>query len=334
MPHEVAPDTPHRSTESPDPVATTFVGRVFLGTVLAMGLYLALHHVATGLFLALDPESPGWSLSFQGLALVHAAQVVAVVFGCLVAAASRVSGYSIGVIVGTLSGGAFLAYDVYSGASTRDLVLYLQPPLLGLIGLVAGSAGSWIWQAAPELDFPVAPTSKLSSIQLLEDSVAKPEPPTQWARVFVGAMVMVIGVVLADDFRQHAQKYSAGMLRVQSLGQGEFVTWQLGMFSVLFGGIIAGAGTSAGLRHGMLAGGIGGIGVYAMCAKTGAAFPPIAWWISSVSLQDQPLNSPAVVVTIIGSVMLVGVIAGWMGGVLFPKLAPKGMYTRSRDADG
>jgi hypothetical protein len=330
MPHEVAPDAPHRTAEAPAPVTTTPVGRVAVGAAMGLGLYLALRNLVTGALLAVSPDPAAWWLSFQGLMALHAAQVVAVLFGGAVAAAGRAQGYSLGLAVGAVCGGVFLGFELIAGASARDLVMYLQPPVLALIGLVAGAVGSWVWHPAPQLDYPVAPASKLSSIQLLEDSVAHPEPPTQWIRVVLGAFVMVVGVVLADGFRNLAQKNSGGMLRVQSLGQAEFVTWQLGTFAVLMGGIFAGATTSAGFRHGVYAGCLGGLGVYAMCTKVGAALPPVAWWLTRFSLGEQPLNSPAVIGTITASVLIVGVLGGWLGGILLPKLAPPSMRSRPR----
>jgi hypothetical protein len=330
MPHEVAPDAPHRTAEAPAPVTTTTVGRVAVGAVLALGLYLALRSLATGALLAVSPDPAAWWLTFKGLVVLHAAQVVAVLFGGAIAAAGRAQGYSLGLAVGTVCGGVFLGFEVIAGASPRDLFLYLQPPVLALVGLVAGAVGAWVWQPAPHLDYPLPPASKLSSIQLLEDSVANPEPPTQWIRVVLGAFVMVVGVVVADGFRHAAQKNSGGLLRVQSLGQGEFVTWQLGTFAVLMGGIFAGATTSAGLRHGVYAGLIGGIGVYAMCTKVGAALPPVAWWLTRFSLEELPLDSPAVIGTIACSVLIAGVIGGWLGGILLPRLAPASMRNRPR----
>ncbi|HSQ56823.1 MAG TPA: hypothetical protein VLM40_13865 [Gemmata sp.] len=328
MPHEVSPDAPHRVTEAPPPVSTTFVGRILLGGILALGLYLALRTFVTGLVLAADLEPMGWWLSFKGLMAIHISQAIAVVFGSMIAAAGRPKGYSQGLVVGAMCGGGFLAFELVAGASARDLVLYLQPPVLALFGLIAGGVGSWIWQPAPEIEYPILPASKFSSIQLLEDSVTKAEPPTQWVRVVIGAFVMVLGVMLADEFRKTAQKYSAGMLRVQSLGQAEFITWQLGMFAVAAGGLIAGAGTSAGLRHGILAGAFGGLAVYGMCARSGDPLPPIRWWLSRFSLQDLPLNAPAVIAMIVVAVMVVGVFGGWMGALVFPKLAPENMLRR------
>jgi hypothetical protein len=261
---------------------------------------------------------------------MHVAQVIAVLFGAAVAASGREKGYTLGLTVGAICGGVFVGFELLAGASPRDLYLYLQPPVLALVGFVAGAVGSWVWQPAPHIDYPLSAASKLSSIQLLEDAVAKPEPPTQWIRVILGAFIMVVGVVVADDFRHFAQKNSGGLLRVQSLGQGEFVTWQLGTFAVLLGGIFAGAGTSAGLRHGVYAGFLGGVGIYAMCAKIGAALPPVRWWLTRMSLEEDPIGEPLVMALIASSVLVAGVLGGWMGGILLPKLAPEHMRARPR----
>jgi hypothetical protein len=330
MPHEVAPDAPHRTTEAPAPVPTTAFGRVAVGVVLALGLYLGLRNLATGMLAAVNPDPAAWWLSFPGLVAMHIVQVIAVVFGGVVAASGRTKGYTVGVAVGAICGGVFVGFEILAGASPRDLFLYLQPPVLALVGFIAGAVGAWVWQPAPHIDYPLSAASKLSSIQLIEDAVAKPEPPTEWIRVILGAFIMVVGVVIADDFRHFAQKHSGGLLRVQSLGQGEFVTWQLGTFAVLMGGIFAGAGTSAGLRHGVYAGFLGGVGVYAMCTKVGIALPPVLWWLTRMSLEEEPLNAPMVMGVIASSVLVAGVLGGWMGGMLLPRLAPESMRTRPR----
>jgi len=330
MPHEVSPDAPHRQTEAPPPVATTLAGRVLFGAALTLGAYMGLHSLVTGVVLMADSDATAWWLSFKGLAAVAAAQVVAVTFGAAVAAAGRAKGYTPGLVVGALCGAGFVVVAISSGASPTNLVLYLQPPLLALFGFVAGAAGTWVWPPPPHVRLPAAAGSKLSSIQLLEDEVARPEPPTRWPRIVLGAFVMIVGMAIADDFRKAAQKHSGGLLRVESLGQGEFITWQIGMFAVLFGGIIAGAETSAGLRHGVISGTIGAIGVYATCAKAGTVLPPVAWSLNRLSMSDLPLDSPAVIAAIGGIVLLTGVLGGCLGGVIFLKLAPLHMRHRSR----
>ena len=148
----------------------------------------------------------------------------------------------------------FLGFELLVGALPRGLVLYLQPPVLALIGLAAGAVGSRIWLPAPILNIPVPTGSKLSSLQLGDDLGQEQPRPTWWVRVLAGAAIMVIGVAAADPVRMTLQKNSAGLLRVESQGQGQFITWQLATLVVLCGGVFAAAGTGAGIRHGIFAG--------------------------------------------------------------------------------
>ena len=246
---------------------------------------------------------------------MHIVQVIAVVFGGVVAASGRTKGYTVGVAVGAICGAVFVGFEILAGASPRDLFLYLQPPVLALVGFIAGAAGAWVWRPAPHIDYPVSAASKLSSIQLIEDAVAKAEPPTEWIRVIPGAFIMVVGVVIADDFRHFAQKHSGGLLRVQSLGQGEFVPWPLGTFAVLMGGIFAGAGTRPGCGTSLR-------GVHRRRRRLrdvhegGRGTAPVLWWLTRMSLEEEPLKAPMVMGVIASSVLVAGVIGGWMGGML------------------
>lgn len=328
LPHEVSPDAPHRTAEAPPPARPTAVGRVAVGTVLTMGLYLALRKLATGGVLALDSDPAGWWTSWTGLAAIHLAQVLAVAFGAVVAAAGREQGSPLGLAVGAVSGGLFLGYELFGGAPPQDLVLYLQPPVLALFGLVAGTIGSRVWGAAPKLDMPMPNPSKLSSIRLMEDAELDRPRPTLWVRVMAGAAIMVAGVVVADVARNTAQKYSGGLLRVQTVAQAEFITLQLATLSIMLGAILAGSSTGAGIRHGLLVGLLGSVGILAACAKTGGVLPVVDIWLVQLSLDGLPLHTPAVLTGIAGSVMLLSVVGGWLGGTLFLPLAPAHMRRR------
>ncbi len=330
MPHEVSPDAPRRHAAAPTPIQPTIAGRIAIGVVLALGFYLGLRKVLMGTVALLSADPATWWLSFNGLAVVYAAQSVAVVFGALIASAGRFRGYGHGFAVGVVCGGLFLAYELLAGAPVHDLVIYLQPPVLALLGLVAGVVGSRIWMVAPSVDIPLTNQSKISSIQLATEAVTNPGRPTVWVRVMLGAMVMVCGMAMADQTRHFVQKNSAGLLRVQNLGQGEFITWQLGTFLVLMGGIIAGSGTGAGLRHGLIAGLLGSVGVFAFCLKQGSAIPPVAYWLERFALEDLPLTAPAVFFTVTLGVLVVGLVGGWLGGALFLPLAPENMRRRVR----
>jgi hypothetical protein len=304
--------------------------RLAVGTILALGLYLGCRKLVTGAVLATQHDANEWWMSFEGLLAVYTTQAVAVVFGSIIAAAGRLQGYLHGLGVGVVCGGLFLVFEVLTGAPTRDLVVYLQPPVLALLGLVAGVVGARIWSAAPVLDIPVPNPSKLSSITLLAETPKVSGRPTLWVRVLAGAMVILMGVTFADRFRHYAQTHSGGLLRVQSLGQGEFITWQLAVFAVLLGGVAAGAGTGAGIRHGVLSGAIGGLAVLVICLKQGSALPPIEYSLVRLSLEKFPITAPGVCAVIAGSVFLVGMVGGWLGGALFLPLAPESMRKRLR----
>jgi hypothetical protein len=298
--------------------------------VLALGLYLGIRKILTGTVLAVVADPNGWWLSFDGLVAVYTAQAIAVVFGALLASSGRLFGYAHGLAVGVICGGLFLGFELLAGVPPEDLVAYLQPPVLAFLGLIAGVVGARVWAVAPIVDIPIPNPSKLSSIQLATESVTNPGKPTLWFRVVIGATVMICGTMMADRARTVIQQNSAGMLRVQSLGQAEFITWQLASFSILLGGIIAGAGTGAGIRHGLIAGSVGGIGLLAVCLKQGAAIKPIAYWLVRVSMDDSPITTPAVCLMVAGTILMVGIVGGWLGGALFLPLAPENMRNRYR----
>lgn len=328
MPHEVVPESSGRSQGLPALVEPTALGRITVGTVLALGLYLGVRKLLAAFMLLSRPDAGEWWLSFQGLSAVYALQAGAVLFGAVVAGASRHNGYSLGFIVGGICGGLFLGYELLAGAPPRTLVLYLQPPVLALLGLAAGAVGSRVWIPRPILNLPIPSGSKLSSLQLGAEIAEDRPRPTHMVRILAGAAIILIGVVISDQARHFLQKNSGGLLRVESMGQGEFITWQIATLIVLSGGVMAGAGTGAGIRHGILCGLVGGGAVLGACIKFGSALPPIEYWLTKMSLDGLPLTAPPVLVAIGGGIMTLALLGGWLGGALFLPLAPAAMRRR------
>ncbi len=330
LPQEAAEATAPRQKTVPTPTQSAPAGRVIVGAVFALGMYLGLRKLVMGAVLAVHLEPDTWWLSFEGLVAVCGGQALAVIFGAIVAAAGRAGGFAFGAAVGGLCGGLFLGAELLAGAPPQDLVLYIQPVLLVFVGGLAGVCATRVWGAVPVLDMPLPDWNKLSSSQL---SFTDPPPtgrPTAWVRIVVGAMVMVTAVAVADKVRIGAQRYSAGLLRVNSVGQGQFLTWQMAVLGVLVGGGIAAAGTGAGVRHGTIAGALGGVGVVGLTAAAGQPLGPVSFWLSSLTLGGAPANDPAAITAAIGGVVLLGVVGGWLGGTLFLPLAPEYMRRRLR----
>jgi hypothetical protein len=329
MPHEIASSAPHEPEPPPPQPEPTALGRITMGTVLALGLYLGVRKLLTGSILAAMQVGGGeWWLTLQGLTVIYSVQVVAVLYGALIAAAGRPYGYSLGFMVGAICGGLYLGFELLAGAPAHTLVLYLQPPVLALLGLVAGAMGSRIWAPATVLNLPLPTGSKLSSLQLGDDLAEEQPRPTWWIRVIAGAVIMVIGIAFADPFRSFLQRNSGGILHVESFGQSEYITWQFATLVAICGGVFAAAGTGAGVRHGLLAGMLGALGVVAVCQSQGEALPPIYYFLARSSLDDLPLTSPTVLGSIGAAIVAMGLLGGWLGGTLFPTTAPKQMRKR------
>ena len=210
--------------------------------------------------LAVLHEAESWWQSAEALTAIFVLQVISTAFGALLASAGRSRGITLGAAVGLLCGGLYLGAEAADGTPPTQLVFLLQPVLITVCGAIAGAVGSWIWAAVPELDMPAPLVKKSSSIELLQDTTTDPRRPTKWYRVVIGAVVIVAGMGLAEKARFAAEKASGGLLKVQSRGQGKFMSWQIATLAVLLGGAFAGAGTGAGLRHGIYTGVIGGFG--------------------------------------------------------------------------
>lgn len=336
LPHELAPSAAAVSGPVLQSVQSSGAERLATGWVLGLGVSLAVHEIARGVMLTSGADADGWRPSFAGLAPVHMAQAVAVVFAAMIAAAGRAAGALTGLTVGLACSGSFLGYDLLAGAPTYDPMLYVPLPVLGLMGLAGGVLGTRVWPSAPRSDLlPAAPSSlsHLSSMRFLQEKSGPRPRPTAWTRVLLGGLLMVLGVALADDFRQAAQRYSGGLLRVQSLGQAEYLTWQLAAFVVLFGGMVAGAGTGAGLRHGLLAGLLGGLAVLGLYWQADGTLPPVEWWLACWSLDDLPRGHPVVTLAVVGGVLAGGLTGGWLGGQLVLPLPPRALRQRIRIGD-
>lgn len=329
MPQE-ATVQPRRRHTGYEPIRPTQTARVIVGLVLALGAYLGLRQFATGLVLAAEPNPEAWWLSFDGLRVVFGLQATAAVFGALLAGAGRPRGFVLGAAVGGLCGLAFLAVEVAGGAPPLNPVLLVQVAVLLGAGAVAGVVGARVWPTPPDVEMPVpASPNKLSSIQLDVNQARLKNRPTRWVRVLVAGVVIAAGVTTAEAARHGAQKHSAGMLHVESQGQGRFLSLQMAVLVILAGAGFAGAGTGAGIRHGLFAGFLGGVGVVALGAATGDVASPVAYWLERVRLHGAGLLDPAAAGAVVGAVILAGAVGGWLGGTLFLPLAPASLRNRT-----
>ncbi|MBA4191055.1 MAG: hypothetical protein C0467_23975 [Planctomycetaceae bacterium] len=327
MPHEVSPEAKRRNTADLTPVKPTLAGRVIVGSVLAMAFSLAVRRLMIGTLIAAEMDPNVWRVSPTGELALQIIHALAVVFGAVIASAGQVKGSTTGVIVGLVCGALFMGYELLGGASSQNLSLYLHIPVLATLGLIGGLISAMIWAAPPKFILGLPGSGKLSSLQLSEVAEAQRIRPTAWARVLIGTTLMVVGVTVAEDARLFVQKYSGGLFHVNTRGEAEFITWQIAMLAGLAGAMIAGAETGAGARHGLYTGVLGALSIYGLCVQRGVAhiFPAMRFWLDKLAIPTEALNDPATAIGIIGSVILLGILGGWMGGALFQPLVPEHM---------
>ncbi|MCE9566422.1 MAG: hypothetical protein K8U57_30730 [Planctomycetes bacterium] len=325
MPHEVAPNSKRRIKNEPATTRPTFVSRLIVGVVLSLACYLAVRKLAIGVVCSVNPDPSEWWLTPTGMMAVQAVQAAAVVFGAMIGAAGQSKGGTLGGIVGVVCGGLFIGYELMAGVPVQTLGLYLQLPVLAAFGLIGGLVGGKLWGAPPTLMLGIPGSGKLSSLQLNEVVEAERRRPTDWARVLIGTTIMVAGVTAAEDIRLFVQRYSGGIFHSRMGPEGDFLTWQLATLIALVGAMVAGAGTGAGARHGLIAGMFGALGVYGLCSQRGDVFPALKYWLEKLSIPLKPITTPETIAVIVGTVALLGLIGGWMGGSLFQPIVPEHM---------
>lgn len=328
MPDEAAQLPADPDAAPARPARPTAAGRLVVGTVAALGAYVALRKFLAGWATATSPDPDGWWLSDDGLAAVLAAQAVAATFGALLAGAGRAGAFWLGVAVGGGTGALFLAAEVAGGAPPGYLVLAVQPAVLAVVGGVAGAVGGRVWAGVPHLDMPTPAVRRSSSIQLGEVTAKNQPRPTQWVRVLAGAVVVAAGVGLADPVRRGAEKNTHGALRTASMGQARFLSSQMATMAVLGGAALAAAGTGAGVRHGVLAALFGAAGVAALTVGQGALPVPAVYLVEHMNLDPTQYANPAVLAAVTFGLLVTGVVGGWLGGTLFLPLAPEYMRVR------
>ena len=128
----------------PQPLQSTLTGRIMVGSILALGLHLALREwgAAVGLF---DD-----SISETGYLAGYFLRIAAAMVGGVFAGAGRSRAFSGGATVGLISGAAWLVVDSFPHLRLDALNIGLMIALVSLAGCCALMGGR-IWPAVVEM---------------------------------------------------------------------------------------------------------------------------------------------------------------------------------------
>lgn len=318
-------------------------GRLLIGLILAQGLYIALSQMAWALMMLFGDRAAvtAWRESLGGLLLKQFFQGISVVAGGIVAGAGMRRAVRNGTIVGLYNGFLFLVYDAFLSKQPNLMGLIGQPLLQIAFGTLGGYLGRVIWAPAQpivslrssrpvslegerEVGTATLDTAGLAPIPLPEPR-KKPNPFTgqiYWVRVAIGVCIVVAGSVSAEMLlnRYILDPNRPGLdLRLETKEQSQFITWEISVLAMIFGGAFAGANTYNGPLQGIIVGMIATTVLIANIFQTGMGGNADAAHTLGLSFLGIKLNS--IFLQIVGtilSVMPLSIVGGWFGGQLLP----------------
>jgi hypothetical protein len=295
-------------------------GRIFIGVVLAQGLYHGLQQLCTAGLLAVSEETQNVWTTLFGLILLQGIQGIGLLAGGMLAGAGQRRGLLLGAVVGVWNGAVLILIEHWrtrSGAApgTNPLPLtavtaYGQPLLLSAFGAIGGLIGSLIWKPLPALSIPDQPTGKAALKLSDRRRRALLAGPVAWPRVLIGIALAVSGSLWANGILSFVMRALERKLAITSRLQAQLVTMEICALAALLGSCLAGATTSNGLKQGLIVG--IGSAVILVGIQLAAAAPAL----------------DRIFLTAAGTATL-ALVGGWFGGQLFPPVIGPRRFRRA-----
>lgn len=315
----------------PDPVRPTLGGRVVIGCLVAFGVLAGLREAA-GVFLLPGTDPGEWWASDAAWPAVLALRLAAVVAGGLVAGAGREQGAVSGLMVGLLAGGVFTAGDAAAAGGLHGWVPIAVALMFPVVAAPAGALGTWVWPPdvpLPEPSYPVSSRGSNFSRLAVEAQIRRAGRPTAWVRVAVGGAVAAAGVIAADELRVWLARSSGGLFQTGGPARAGMVGLEIAAILMTAGAAAAGATTGAGLRHGLLAGLLAVAGVLIGAAgREDRTFPAANGLFQLLGVDPAPVTTVNAGGLVAIGILALMAVAGWLGGQLFPPLAPPAVRNR------
>jgi hypothetical protein len=229
-------------------------GRIFIGLLLAQGLYYGLRHLCTAGLIASGEHSNRdvWN-TLYGLIFLQGLQGLGLLVGGMLTGAGKRQGAFFGAVVGVWNGVISILVASHSVAGLTPVALYGQPVLQAAFGAFGGFLGSVIWPPLPRISLPG--DSREARIVLRSTPRASIlAGRITWWRILAGIALSAGGSLFANVVLLYVLEGSEGHLTIDSHLQAQIVTWEIIALAMLVGGALAGATTANGIKQGLLAG--------------------------------------------------------------------------------
>ena len=300
-----------RTPPPPPPSTPAFGGRSLVGSLVALGLHLALREWVFAAANLVGVTEIGGEL-WLNLTLRIAGAVV----GGVLAGAGRPKSFSTGAIVGAACAVAWLAVDAYPDVMF-DLVRGGVAVALVVVAGVAAVVGGVVWPPPVEVKPPEA-SHNSSLFKLKTSDGRKKGRPLAWVRVILAATIALCGVMAADLIRQGLVMMPKGTFT--NLTMTARADALIAGFIAVVAGVVAGANTGRGWLHGLIGGFAAAVAVVSVSASLPDGPPLPVQYVWDVSGLESPGGGMAAAA---GVLMVVVTVAGWFGGQLFPVVRKK-----------
>jgi len=289
--------------------------QLLAGMVLAQGLYFAVRQASVGLVLMHVIPEQNNVLVLAGL------QVVTALAGGLVAGVGNPKGLAAGTAVGALSAVLFaIAEFVLTGPTPAALPLWVLLPTIAA-GAFGGVYARNRWPSIHNLPDP----TRLSKGKKTKAKTAAPAVPIAYLRIISGAALAIGCTVWAGYLRNLVMALGAGMFVLESRIQSQFIAWVITTLAMVIGGAFAGAGTRAGIRHGFLVGLLSCVGIFIIHQNVVREILPAEEFFAALLRLPEDGEPSALQMTLylLSNTLLIGVLSGWFGAKLLPKLGQR-----------
>jgi len=301
-----------------------FAGGVFIGLLVTQALYYASRNLATAYLLGtggVAEEAAFWQ-SANGQIVVQVLQGVTLFIGAMLAGAGHSQSVAAGAALGVANSVLLSMMLLLLKHHPTEMVLYAQPLLHAVIGATGGFVGHRVWQPCPQLA-PPRPSRKgeeALSVVLPEVDELPDVEPLPWVRILLGS-IFAVGITM---YARTILNFVLSGTGTQEIVQSQFITLAVTVVAQLVGGGIAGSNTRNGFQYGFW---VGMLSAGAIVLLVSAADLPLPTneALGTIFGLELPNGSPAAVVFQAGQALLLGIIGGWFGSLILPRLSRRRM---------
>ncbi len=281
-------------------------GRIFIGLVLAQGLFYGLRHLLTAGLLAVQEREAVelmWTTA-SGVLLLQSVRMFSLLVGSVFAGAGQRSAAFLGAMVGAWNGVFSVLWLQGPAQALTPIALLGQPLLQAAIGAVGGWLGSSFWKPVPLTTTADETPVPRKRPNFLRRNLTLFTGPIAWVRVSLGVILAVAGTLTAAVLFEKILDLSHGTLATTDEAQDRLITMEMKALALILGGALAGATTRNGLKQGFC------VGLMASVILIGIEMNYVESWFQLACY------------TVLAAFAF-SLVGGWFGSQLFPPIHPR-----------